>query len=450
MSEHHKFLETEPADDSILKSGKVACLLPALKESAWEQNLTSSFLATLISVNKYSEKLLHPLCNLANNKNVSCEAWVEVTLKKQDPAITDKNRPDGLLIIKSGTREWKALIEAKVDGSLEKDQLERYLKLARKNEVDALITIANQYTICPDKKDFHPLRKEINGKLLQSVDLYHWSWGFLISQAFIHLRNKEIKDTEQTFILKEFLRFVYKKHPKLTQFKSMNDEWQTLCNNIRNIKPNDNYLNGAISSWHEYMRFLSLGLSESVGVDVSIEGAKNYEDRMKADINNLKNERVLEAVFHIPQSPSKVSFKAFIENKKVEISIKLPANKNAKRASATLAPYLNWLKANTANHQFTIIACWGRNIESPIQFSDFINDEYKRNKFFNRPNGLTTELPKEFIIRIDKELNNDFQKKFVQQTNNLLVDFYTQIVQNIQKAWTPNTLKGDVLEEQTP
>ena len=55
------------------------------------------------------------------------------------------DRPDGLIVVQRGTYRWAAFVEAKIGGpTLEKEQIERYLRLARDNSVDALLTISNE------------------------------------------------------------------------------------------------------------------------------------------------------------------------------------------------------------------------------------------------------------------------------------------------------------------
>ena len=47
-----------------------------------------------------------------------------------------RDRPDGLIVIKTGSREWRALVEAKVGSqTLKVDQIEKYRAIAKEQKV---------------------------------------------------------------------------------------------------------------------------------------------------------------------------------------------------------------------------------------------------------------------------------------------------------------------------
>jgi len=50
--------------------------------------------------------------------------------------------PGRLIIVSTGRQEWRALVEAKSgNAALQEDQVESYLDLAKRNNIDAVITI---------------------------------------------------------------------------------------------------------------------------------------------------------------------------------------------------------------------------------------------------------------------------------------------------------------------
>lgn len=53
--------------------------------------------------------------------------------------------PDGLIRVSRGSRVWAALVEVKTGrNELQSEQLENYLEAARRNGLQALLTISNQ------------------------------------------------------------------------------------------------------------------------------------------------------------------------------------------------------------------------------------------------------------------------------------------------------------------
>ena len=100
-------------------------------------------------------------------------------------------------MLKVGKREWKALVETKVRNTkLDEEQLCTYVNLARENDIDAVITISNQFTWKPDH---HPV--SLPGKTKRTkVEVYHWSWWYIVTQAYLLISNADIEDEDQHLI----------------------------------------------------------------------------------------------------------------------------------------------------------------------------------------------------------------------------------------------------------
>ena len=70
------------------------------------------------------------------------ETYTEVVCKNRAPNI--KDRPDGLIVVRNGSREWRALVEAEVGSNeLIPEQIEKYRQLAKDNAIDCVISISN-------------------------------------------------------------------------------------------------------------------------------------------------------------------------------------------------------------------------------------------------------------------------------------------------------------------
>ena len=81
------------------------------------------------------------------------DTYTEIVAAKR-PDDT-KERPDDLIVLRVGSCEWRAFVEAKVGAvELAVDKVERYRALAKENGVDCVITISNQFATAPN---IHPL-----------------------------------------------------------------------------------------------------------------------------------------------------------------------------------------------------------------------------------------------------------------------------------------------------
>jgi hypothetical protein len=172
----------------FLSGGEPARLIPIAADSAREQKSVSVLLAGLRSVLELRQALLKSL-NVRVGTNATLEAWTEVVFQNEDKkAAKQKDRPDGLLILRTGRREWRALIEAKVNNdTIGEEQVSRYLQQAKTHGLDAVITITNQFAALPTH---HPVKLPKNAT--KSVALFHWSWAFIRTQCQLLLKNDSV------------------------------------------------------------------------------------------------------------------------------------------------------------------------------------------------------------------------------------------------------------------
>ena len=155
----------------FLASGTPARLFPVVADARREERTLSILLAVLQQVPHLYREILAGI-DVRTGKRTRVSSFTEIGL------VTDtekSGRPDGFLLVETGRSRWSALIEAKVGRSpLDPDQVERYLKLARDNEIDAVITISNDFVARPAYSPVAgsiPRLRQLTGK----VSLYHWS-----------------------------------------------------------------------------------------------------------------------------------------------------------------------------------------------------------------------------------------------------------------------------------
>ena len=141
----------------FVKTGEPARLIPVVADTNKEQRTASIILAAMRGVYEFRQAMLRSL-GIRVGKRATLHAWTEVTLaneEKKKGKASSNDRPDGLLVLDTGKKKWMALIEAKVGNSeVGEQQLENYIKQAKQNKIDAVITITNQFVALPSH---HPL-----------------------------------------------------------------------------------------------------------------------------------------------------------------------------------------------------------------------------------------------------------------------------------------------------
>ncbi|WP_296763573.1 hypothetical protein [Sediminimonas sp.] len=209
-----------------LKQGERARLFPVLADTSRENRIASIFLSLLPQMPPLAGAVLNTV-GLRVGKRTKIEAYTEIVLKEGNEK---GNRPDGLLVVSTGKNTWSALVEAKIGKSkLDPDQVQRYLELARANGIDAVITISNQFVA---KADHSPV--VVSKTLLRKTGLFHWSWTWLATQCEILALQGTIEDQEQTFLLKEFLRFLKHSGTGVERFSQMGPRWKDLVQSVTN------------------------------------------------------------------------------------------------------------------------------------------------------------------------------------------------------------------------
>jgi hypothetical protein len=209
----------------FLARGERARLFPVLADTSKEGRTLSIFLACLEHVDDFGHAMLTGLGRRVGKRS-TIESYTEVVLQKNG----DKNhRPDGLIVMKTGSSVWTALIEAKVGNSdLTSEQVEGYLELAKQNGIDTMLTLSNQFAPLPT----HHL-VQISAVARRKAELFHWSWMYVVTQASLLLSNGQIADPAQRFLLNEMVRFLTHPSAGVKSFDQMPAAWTDLVSRVQ-------------------------------------------------------------------------------------------------------------------------------------------------------------------------------------------------------------------------
>ena len=369
---------------------------------------------------------------MLSGKNVRVQCYTEVVFKSK---AKDKQRPDGLIIVTRGSKTWSAIIEAKIgNNELDKDQIERYLDLARQHHIDAVITISNQFAPLPNH---HPVK--ISRQKTRTVKLIHYSWLHILTRADLVASKKRVDDPEQKYILRELEHYFGHKVSGITLVPRMASGWKKVCVNIQNsvtIRVGDESVIEAISSWHQLLKVLSLSLSAALGelveIDLSRARAKDPELNFKEDVSSLVGDKVLAAEFRIPNAAANLSIQADFRRRTVTYGMALDAPKDASRPTKPV----NWLLRQLRGiepDKIYVRSNWPRRIPSvTVPLVDAIEDTQAL-----IPDNVK-DLPKTLeVIRVHDLMGKySGAQTFVDLVGAGSQEFYRQIGQNLNK-WVP-------------
>ena len=418
----------------FLEQGERARLFPVLSESNRERRITSIFLAMLTQVQPFAKSIFDSI-DIRVGSRTRIRTFTEVVLRR---GADGKDRPDGLIVISSGSRQWSALVETKIGRSqLDGEQVERYLKLARVSNIDAVITISNQFVA---RAHISPVN--VSKSLLRKVDLFHWSWPWITTQCeILHLQNA-VEDREQAFLVDQFLDFLLHPGTGVERFTMMGPGWKGVVQDVTNgetLKKSAPEVKEVVESWFAEMRDLSLHMSTDLGVHVSEKIPRNLAKdpaaRLKSGIEELVEQKQLSATFSVPDAASDITVRANLLTRTISASMKLKAPTDRKSTKARV----NWLlrMLGEDDERLLLRAHWpGRTPSTTKQIC-----ELRR-----QPDAIQSEkpgiAPHTFEVILLERTGKRFasRKTFIEDLERIASDFYTLAGSKL-RAWQPSPPK---------
>ncbi|GFE66017.1 hypothetical protein [Litoreibacter roseus] len=322
-----------------LSDGAPARLFPVLSTVSKEGRTTSIVLASMRIVDEFASALFETI-GLRLGKRSSVHAFTEIVFKSEKNVKND--RPDGLIIINTGQRQWRALIETKIGkATLSLEQIERYRDLARLHKIDCVITISNQFATSPQ---FHPLSAELNRR--NTIPVFHWSWMLVRTMVDYLLSNEKVVDRDQAILLKELSLFLSHESAGVEGFNKMPKEWSTLSKLVvadGKISKSSADTKVVVDAWHQETKDLCLILTRKLNAIVTErlprKLANSSLEKMKATINQLSESNSLSMVLDIPDAASPFEVCADLKGRSISVGMRLRAPDDKKSSRARL----NWL-----------------------------------------------------------------------------------------------------------
>lgn len=417
----------------FLASGERARLIPVVSDGSKEGRATSILLSTLSAVNEFAQSLLGPL-GVRIGTRTRIDVYTEIVFA--DKEGNSKIRPDGLIIIDTGRGQWKAIVEAKIgNADLDPEQVKEYIALAKKYNIDALITLSNQYSAIPSH---HPIAlKKADTK---GVEVYHWSWMFILTEAILLLKSLSVGDADQRFILSEMVR--YFDHDKVgvsKSFDQMNAEWKDVTLKVKNgssLSKTSEEVENTVGSWHEKSRDLCLIMSRELAVPVSLRLSRKHKDssvdRVKDDSDLLVTNKTLVCELDIPDAASTLTITADLTRRTVSCVMYLQSPKDKQRASAKLNWLLRQLKdVPNPDDIFIRVITHGRSNNPQSSLAAVRNNA----NAVLLSEGVEIQ-PVSFEVMLNHDLAGKFSGRatFIEDLESTVKRFYATVGQNL-KAW---------------
>jgi hypothetical protein len=405
-----------------------------------ERRAASALLAVLSVVTEFQRALLKPLGAPKGRVEAFCEVVFPLDQRRPDGKSV---RPDGLIEIRRGKKEWSILVEVKTgNNDLERGQVEQYLQVARTYDIEGgLLTVSNQ--IVP-VKGHHPVK--VNKQKYGRVPLHHLSWTRILTQAVLVKEHHGVNDPEQAWILGELVRYLTYEKSGVLSFAHMGPNWAAVRKALRKRNPlTEEQARDVAMRWDQFLQYLCLDLTVQLGeVAAPLFSRKERKDpalRTTKVIQMIREDGELSGSVEIPHAAGPIELIVNLESGRAMAQIELdaPNRKTAKGRLGWLTRQLGDVPKN-------------RTEDRPVSAEDLdilafypyrsVPHTASLHRIRADPMHLLRDrklLPKAFTVKLTRKVGMTMKKGpggFVSDLERLLRDFYGEVVQGLHK-WTP-------------
>ena len=288
-----------------------------------ELRATAALLSVLTMVRPLSRRLLGPL-GASKADRATVEAWTEVPYETAEGATL---RPDGVVRVTSGKHTFTALVEVKTgDSQQELGQIETYLKLARSEGYDCLITISGE--VAPFD-GAHPT-PGADSLRCGPVKLHHLSWTRILAEAVQQVTHHGVDDEEQAWIAAELIRYLEHPNSGVAQASDMGENWVGVRDKARDGllgKPGPEVLD-VCRRWDQLMHTTAMRLGAELGIDVREVIPKAQRDdlclRSKLQAVQLCDSGLLQGRLRVPGAVGDVTVTADMRAARTVVAVECP------------------------------------------------------------------------------------------------------------------------------
>ena len=423
--------------DSYVDTGKISLsesrLIPVLKTGD-EMALTSIIMSSLRLIKEFKDQIFKETKLKRGGK---AYYYTEVCFKD----IDKESRIDGLiLIVVSGEIKDAAFLEVKNGKNvLSQEQMLKYYKLAQAlQNVPKIITISNEFVGDSSQSPIYIKNQS------KKISLFHFSWSYIktLAQLLLFDNDDNIRDEDQVEIMKEVLFYLDDDRSGVSGFHRMSSGWKEVAEKIKNqqsLSDND-IITDAINSWYQEEADMSLLLSRKLGTLVKMN-KENLSSRIEKDIKKLKKTHTLSSKYIVKGAVSDLKILADFDRRTVEMSVYVTAP-----LDRGVIARITWMKNQLKSISDATISD-SLFVEADIKYT---NNSIKYS-LTNIDNFYEHEGIKEKDIigfNIDFIQTGKFSQVsgFVNDIEDMLLNYYKQVVQNL-RSWEKPAPKLQELKE---
>lgn len=281
-------------------------------------------------------------------------------------------RPDGLCICTRGKKTWSVFIEAKAEKSeIRPDQIQDYVSLAALVDVDAVVSISNEFARRPDELPYH-----LSEKKRKNIQVLHFAWADIRTLLELTSSTPDLSSFEAALI-QHCLDFFWSDGSGIFTYDAMPAEWPDFVEAASTALGFNQKVKGfteIVYGWQQERRDLCSKLTHLTHRPVELRhriGVRATEqERTKADRSDLADEYKLSARYYFPETKVILDVTADLRACRVNVSLDVapPENKGAKAITTWLSKLLSDKTA-----ELTLHFDWpGRNQDFAIGLHDFL------------------------------------------------------------------------------
>ena len=343
-------------------------LIPIFKKP--ERKLLSILMATLEIVPGFRSEILK-LCGYGSGKTCQYQSFMEPHYAS--PSLPNRY-PDGLIVCTRGNSVWSAFIEAKAESNkIRAEQIQEYASMAYALDVDAVISISNEYAASPEELPYH-----LAGNKRRKRHIYHLSWPEIKTALGLYLGSSTSSNDAELAVLRSVLAFMLSGTSGVETYDAMPPDWAKFvesANTALGFGSNTSGVTDIIHGWKQQRRDFCAKLNGLVGGGVELRhlsGARSErQERDSFDKKLLADRYQLKAGYHFKYSKADLEILSDLKacSHSFALEIRPP---NGKKAKATIS----WLVGKLSDLQFEkykVAITWpGRGGETLIDLEQLI------------------------------------------------------------------------------
>ena len=335
-----------------------------------------------------------------------------------------------------------ALLEVKTGtNKLDQTQFDKYLELAREHDFNAIITVSSQPA---QTNTYPPLNVKYKGS---KICIIHLSWERLLREAQLLIRQDTVGDTDQQYILKEWIKYLLNPNAKIMSDHIVGDYWQDILKSASNkrLKSSKEKLEQFVQDWVGFLRFqtfrLRAKLGENVDIKLRLKEQKYSSQYIKRLMDECLNDGHMSSSIQTSHAvaPIDVTFK--LDSRKILFSVNLKPPEDKDRRKQII-----WLRNEQLKNiddslpDLLLVIEWKfRNILTEINVTDAIKDR-KNIESAIRMDKIGNDIGiKSFRIEWITDIARKKSDVFTSIGDNM-EEFYRTVIQNL-KVYVPSTPK---------